>query len=313
MALKKRVGCTPERRVLFHTDDAGLCQSANRGAIEAMEHGLAKSMSLMAVCPAFPEMAAWLRQHPDADAGIHLTLTSEFTGFRWEPLTSAQEAPGLRAEDGALHPDTASLAAHAHPDEVRREIHAQVRAAREEGLKPSHMDCHMASVFAHPPFFRAFIETGAELGIPVLVEGAGLSRSARLRRKLKRIRQRLAGQESADFPYPPADLIARARDLGHPAVDHIHADSYVWPAPEKTARFLELAGTLPPGLTVVLVHCARPEGDLDLLEGTGANRCADTGVMMSPRLRSALAEAGVRVTSWRETAAESPLLNADAP
>ena len=286
--------------VLFHTDDAALCASANGGAIAAWEAGLARSMSLMAPCPGLPEMAVWLRAHREVDAGVHVTLTSEFPEFRWKPLSAPAAAPGLCAGDGGFHPDTRSLIAHAAADEVEREIRAQVRAVQDAGVTVGHMDCHMASVYAHREFCARFLAVGVELGIPVLLEGGGLSRRARLRHDARRVLRHLRAKANADFPLPPGDLVEHAWQAGQPVVDWIYADTYVWPAGEKVARMAALPRQLRPGITVVLLHCAVPGEDFGKLGSTGAGRCADTEAMISPALREAVTEAGVHCTTWKE-------------
>ena len=75
----ERLGWNPGDRVaIFQVDDAGMSHASNRGVIRALEEGLANSTSIMMPCPWVPEIAAYLKEHPEVDAGLHLTLNSEF-------------------------------------------------------------------------------------------------------------------------------------------------------------------------------------------------------------------------------------------
>lgn len=92
-----------DRQLVVHHDDLGGSHAANLAFVELSELGVVTSGSVMVPCPWFPEMAAIARQRPDLDIGVHLTLTSEFPGFRWRPLTGV--APnGLTDGDGFFGP-----------------------------------------------------------------------------------------------------------------------------------------------------------------------------------------------------------------
>lgn len=60
---------------------------------------------------------------------------------------------------------------NASPDEVEREIRAQVERAKRLGWSPSHVDSHMGTLFAYPPFLERYVKVGIELGIPVMFPG----------------------------------------------------------------------------------------------------------------------------------------------
>lgn len=75
----ERLGYPPGKRVLIlHADDIGMCFEANEAAKRYLSAGDIQSAAAMAPCPWFDEFAAWYREHPDVDVGLHLALTSEW-------------------------------------------------------------------------------------------------------------------------------------------------------------------------------------------------------------------------------------------
>src|ERR1700750_3269518 len=81
--------------VILHVDDVGMSFDSNQGAIQAMEKGVANSCSVMMPCSWVPQFAHYMKLHPGIDAGLHLTLTSEWSEYRWGPVAGKQSVPGL--------------------------------------------------------------------------------------------------------------------------------------------------------------------------------------------------------------------------
>jgi len=52
------------------------------------DDGMVTSGSVMVPCPWFPEIAAYARERPELDLGLHLTLTSEWKYLRRRPVAS---------------------------------------------------------------------------------------------------------------------------------------------------------------------------------------------------------------------------------
>ena len=115
-----------DRVLLLHMDDAGMSFDSDQGIIRVLEEGAAKSLSVMMPCPWVPHIVHYMKQHPGTDAGLHLTLTSEWRDYRWGPLAGAPAVPGLVDDEGAMHSGVAAVVMRAKPDEVDREIRAQL-------------------------------------------------------------------------------------------------------------------------------------------------------------------------------------------
>ena len=140
------------RRLIAHIDDVGMCHGANAAFVELFGRGFVTSGSVMVPCPWFPEAAAIAAADPALDVGVHLTLTSEQTPYRWRPLTAPPRSAGLTDEQGYFWPDV-PRARKASPEAVEAEPRAQIETALAAGIDPSHFDAHMGT--AQMPEFVA--------------------------------------------------------------------------------------------------------------------------------------------------------------
>src|SRR6059036_3061432 len=101
--LQERLGYSRDTKLLIiHGDDLGVSHSENAATFLAMDKGSVSSASIMVPTPWFPEVAAYYRAHPQADLGLHLTLTSEWRYLKWGPVASRAEVPELANREGFL-------------------------------------------------------------------------------------------------------------------------------------------------------------------------------------------------------------------
>lgn len=113
-----------DRALIVNADDFGQSRGINRGVVEAHEHGIVTSASLMVRYPAAAEAAVYAREHPTLSVGLHVDL-GEWTcrDGAWEARYTV--VPG---DDAAA---------------VEDEIVRQVRRFRElVGRPPTHLDSH---------------------------------------------------------------------------------------------------------------------------------------------------------------------------
>jgi predicted glycoside hydrolase/deacetylase ChbG (UPF0249 family) len=172
--LQSRLGYAPDARLLvIHADDLGMSHSVNRATLEALERKWITSSSILVPCPWFPEVARWAREHPDADLGIHLAVNSEWTGFRWGPLSTRNAVSSLLDKEGYLPLLEDEVVAQAKPAEIEQELHAQVDMALAAGVKLTHLDSHMATLFRKPEFLQVYRRIGQHYKLPVLLERLG--------------------------------------------------------------------------------------------------------------------------------------------
>jgi hypothetical protein len=282
----ERLGWKPgEVVVLLHVDDIGMSHSSNQGGIEAVENGVATSWSVMMPCPWVPEISRYLRTNSSVDSGLHLTLTSEWTRYRWGPLAGKSQVPGLVDREGCLWRSVAEVAAHATADEVEREIRAQIERAEALGLPITHLDSHMGTLFARADFFERFAKVGIEKGVPILAVGGHMTYTL---------------QEHGETARALQGMARMIWNAGLPVIDDLHSSSLDWKPAEKSDRLIELLDRLKPGVTEIIFHASRPTEEFPLITGTSESRRGDLLALTDPKVRRFIQDRGIVLTTWKE-------------
>jgi len=131
----------PMTRLLVRADDMGASRSANFAAIEAYEKGIVRSVEVMVPGAWFEEAALLLRDRPGLDVGVHLTLTSEWSGIKWRPLT---DCPSITDESGYFFSQTRRLSESAWDIiAIEKELRAQIELALKRIPHITHLSEHM--------------------------------------------------------------------------------------------------------------------------------------------------------------------------
>lgn len=170
MNLSQKLGYPEDSKLLIiHADDAGLSHSENRATIQALQNGIINSYSIMVPCPWFYEMANFAKDNLQFDNGIHLTLTCEWKNYKFGPISPVNEVPTLVDKNGYFHKTRVDFINNAKPEEVKKELHAQIERALQFGLRPTHLDSHMCSLGVSPEFLEIYKELGKEYNLPVFI------------------------------------------------------------------------------------------------------------------------------------------------
>lgn len=282
----EKLGWKPgDRLVIFHIDDAGMSHASNLGAIEALEKGIANSVSVMMPCPWVPEFARYVEKNPHVDVGLHLTLTSEWDLYRWGPVAGKAAVPGLTDKEGCLHDNVPLVVQHATPDEVETEIRAQIDRAQTMGLPITHLDSHMGTLFAKKEFFERYMKVGIEKQIPILAVGGHMTLVLK------------GNADAAQLLKPYAEAIWNA---GLPVIDDVFADTYDWKTTDKKAQFIDLLKNVKPGITEIILHCTRPTEEFPVISPSLDTRYGDLLAMLDPDVKKTVEDEGIILTTWRE-------------
>ena len=277
--LAERLGYPRDAKlVIVHADDLGMAHSVNVATITAFESGLVNSGSIMVPCPWLPEIAAYARANPHADLGLHLTLTSEWTQFRWGPVSSKDRVASLLDTNGYFRLTESEAAKYADPKEVELEIRAQIERAKSLGIVPTHLDSHMGTLYQNKALFEVFLRVAREQKLPVRVAKAWFARADFLPETLT----------------PNDVFVDRVLDV-NPSV-----------APEDWARFYSDAlRKLEPGVTEIVIHLAYDDAEMrgatsDHPAWGAAWRQRDFEFFTSDAFRKVLQENQIKLITWRE-------------
>src|SRR5690554_14678 len=107
--------------ILLHMDDLGMSSEANDAGEFYIENDYILSGAVMMPCEYAKPVIDWAKNVPKADIGVHLTLTSEWSTWRWAPLADAEKVPGLIDSEGKMWRSVPEVVMHATPQEVEME------------------------------------------------------------------------------------------------------------------------------------------------------------------------------------------------
>ncbi len=278
------------RVIFFHSDDLGMHHDANVGTIRSIEEGVVTSASTMMPCSWVPMWAEWMRENPDFDNGVHLTLTSEWKNYRWAPVAGAENVPSLVDPDGYLWRSVAEVVQYGDPDHVEMEIRAQIAKARRMGLPVTHLDSHMGTLFASPEFLARYVKVGIEEQIPIMMMGGHM--------------EYLTSENPERAALAPMlrEVAQQVWDAGLPLLDDLQTDptGAARDVEDKRADIIKRLREMRPGVTMLIVHCTDPSPVFSKISGSGPNRLSDTEVMSDPEIRKVIEEEGLILTTWRE-------------
>ena len=276
--IAERLGYPGDSKLLIiHADDLAVAHSVDAASFDSLNRGAVTSASIMVPCPWLTEVADYAKSHPDADLGLHPTLTSEWKTYRWGSVAPNDKVASLLDPAGTFWFTSDQVAAKSKPDEAEREIRAQVERALAVGIHPTHLDSHMGSLFTTPALFTAYVKVPHEYHLPFLVLNVNDERSPLL--KL----------------LSPNDVIVDAIVI---AGENVRSD-------QTKAFYLDAIKNLKPGITEMIVHLGHDDAELQAVmvdhEAYGAAwRQRDFDVVNSPEFKQALHDNHIVLVKWKD-------------
>lgn len=264
--------------LIIHADDLGMSHAQNQASIAGFEKGVINSSSIMVPCPWYEEIAEYASAHPEHDWGLHITMNAEWKYMRWDGVSPSSEIPSLINKHGYLHKEIVEVQEGANIEEVDKEIRAQIDKALKSGIKVTHLDSHMGTLFYKPAFLKALIQAGKDYSIPVMVPTYLVPGSAQI---------------LADT-WPGLVPIERLIDITPQVEPERWADAYD-----------EMIGNLKPGFNQLIVHLAYDGPEMQALcidhPDWGAEwRQRDVDYIFSERFQKALKRNNIKLVDWGE-------------
>ena len=274
----ERLGYPADSKLLIlHADDLAVAHSEDAASFDALDQQAVTSASIMIPCPWLTEIADYAKAHPDADLGLHLTLTSEWKTYRWGPVESKDKVPSLLDPSGYLWPDTPQSAGALKADEVEREIRAQIERAVAMGIHPTHVDTHMGTLLSRPDLFAVYVKVAHEYKLPFLA------------------------LLTPNLPSDRSSFLS-SKDVLLDSV--VIADPSVHPGDWKTF-YANAINNLKPGVTEIIVHLGYDDAELQAVmvghaDYGAAWRQRDYDVITSPEFKKLIRDNHVILIHWSE-------------
>ena len=276
--IAERLGYPADAKLLIvHADDLAVAHSVNAASFDALDKGAVTSASIMVPCPWLTEVAAYAKNHPDADLGLHLTLTSEWKIYRWGPVESKDKVSSLLDPAGYLWSEVAPAARNIKPEEAQREIRAQVEHAFAAGIHATHLDTHMGTLIATPDLFAVFVKIAHEYNLPFLAP------------------RQLTERGPLHSALSEKDILLDSVVMANPSV---HADAW-------KNFYSEAVKNLKPGLTEMIVHLGHDDAELQAVmvdhPDYGSEwRQRDYEFVTSTEFKKVLQENNVILVRWKD-------------
>ena len=274
----ERLGYPRDAKLLIiHADDLAVAHSEDIASFDALDQHAATSASIMVPCPWLNEVADYAKAHPDADLGLHLTLTAEWKTYRWGPVESKDKVPSLLDPQGYLWPDTPQVDSAVKADDAERELRAQIERANAMGIHPTHLDSHMGALFSRPDLFAVYVKLAHEYKLPYLAFIA------------------------PDTPPALSSLISK-NDVVLDSV--LIANPSIKPSDWKNF-YVNTIKNLKPGVTELIIHLGHDDAELQAItvdhpDYGAAWRQRDYDVITSPEFKKLLEDNHIVLIHWSD-------------
>ncbi|WEK60966.1 MAG: polysaccharide deacetylase family protein [Candidatus Microbacterium colombiense] len=287
--LTDRLGLAPgARAIILNADDFGMCHAANTAIVELLGAGAIDSTTLMVPCSWAPEALAFAASRTDLDVGVHLVLTSEWSRYRWRPLTGTGTT--LVDADGFFPTEVVAVESQASTEDVAAELAAQLQTALDAGVDVTHLDNHMGSVYG--------LATGRDFLGEVFALAARHGLPFRLPRSMDGVSEATLAHATSAADALGVEIIDRL--WSHPFELVGEGTDAVEDYERVRDGFIALLRAVPAGVTEIYLH---PMTDTEELRAAvdyaATKRGYEARLLADPLVAQAIADEGLVRIGWR--------------
>ncbi|MGA9799143.1 MAG: ChbG/HpnK family deacetylase [Terriglobales bacterium] len=288
------------RRLIINADDFGLTAGVNRAIVEAHQHGVVTSSTLMANGAAFADAVRQAQSAPRLEVGCHVVLVDgapllEPTAVRSLVDRGSSGEPYFR--EGITWFGALALLGRLDESEIEAEATAQIRKLQGAGIAVTHLDSHKHT-HLFPRVLRPLLRAAANCGVTAIrnpferMEGSQLAASPSLWRRWAEVgvlrglaKQFRTAVEEAGIATPDGTLAIVATG-------------------SLNERLLEIMiENLPEGTWELVCHPGYNDADLQAVHTRlHESREQELRILTSPATRELLAARGIEMVSFRELA-----------
>ncbi len=294
-----------DRYLIINADDFGMCRGANLAVMDLFkdEKSAITSSTVMAPCAWAPEACKFAAENPELGIGVHLTLTSEWSNYRWAPVNS-KNTDSLRDEEGFMWHESDQVEKNVDIDEVEGEIRAQVERCKKLGMvTPSHLDNHMGSLYGIETgrfeLLQLTLTLAGEYGLPFRMPG--------------NVTDAMMGNSMLDINVDKSLIemvfgkileFAKMNKVAIP--DYLIPNEWGGPQDESYENFVDyvynLYENIPEGVTETYMHPSLETDDLKGTTGCWNRRVWEYRILKDPKTRQHIEAHGIKLINYRDLA-----------
>jgi predicted glycoside hydrolase/deacetylase ChbG (UPF0249 family) len=266
-----------DRLLIINNDDAGMCHAANTATIKGMEEGLISSATIMMPCPWANEIIKYANENRDRGFGVHLTLTSEWKGYRWGTVTSRNEVPGLYDKEGYMWKDVPEVYNASNINEALIEGRSQIQKALDAGLQITHIDSHMGTYQYSPDYMYIYLQLAEEFNLPVRMPSEATL-------------QNLGVPVFRDI----------CREKGIVCPDYFIHEEFKGYKTENVEEFWsEYIKNIKEGVTEIYVHASSEGEEIRAITNSASKRIKESEFFTSDGLKQLIKDEGIIIVNYR--------------
>ncbi|MGO4344131.1 polysaccharide deacetylase family protein [Paenibacillus sp. MCAF9] len=294
MSLAKALGYGEnEKLLIINADDYGVCHSVNVGIQQLLLEQTVSSATIMMPCGWAREAALWSARHPQIDVGVHFTFTSEWDMYRWGPVNRKGSTSSLVTHENYFPKDSKTFEMQADPEQVKEELIAQIEMALAMGMKPSHADNHMGSLYGLATgrnFLSIVLDVCASYGLPF-----------RLPRNL---RQNIGQVASPELEEQAKQLGMLADSKGVVILDYLIGLPFHLEEGETfdslKASMQQVLEGLQPGVSEIIIHPSLVTDELNAFHMQPLKRGMEFELFRDAEINNTLQKENIRMIRWSE-------------